>query len=62
MNHGKQMRKITAVEHNKKSGQLIHLNKKEIAVFRYGERVYAIDEKCPHLGKLQLILSINLLI
>ncbi|XP_065070570.1 uncharacterized protein LOC135695411 isoform X2 [Rhopilema esculentum] len=50
MKYGKQMRKITAVEHNTKSGQLIHLNKKEIAVFRYGERAYAIDEKCPHLG------------
>jgi len=33
-----------------KTGTAVFLNGKKIALFRYGERVFAIDEKCPHMG------------
>ena len=45
------MRRLSAIETKMKSGHLIYQNSKEIAVFRYGKCVYAIDEKCPHVGK-----------
>ncbi|CAM1304554.1 Uncharacterised protein g3802 [Pycnogonum litorale] len=32
-----------------KSGSLVHLNGEDVALFRYGEKVYAINERC-HLG------------
>lgn len=35
---------------NSKTGDLVSCNEEEIAVFRYHDRVYAIKEKCPHLG------------
>eukprot|EP00112_Aurelia_sp_Birch-Aquarium-sp1_P026253 Seg92.3 transcript_id=Seg92.3/GoldUCD/mRNA.D3Y31 product="Rieske domain-containing protein" protein_id=Seg92.3/GoldUCD/D3Y31 len=44
------MRRLSAIETKMKSGHLIHQNCKEIALFRYGEGVYAIDERCPHVG------------
>jgi nitrite reductase/ring-hydroxylating ferredoxin subunit len=31
-------------------GKLIELNDKRIALFRVGERFYAIDDTCPHRG------------
>ena len=33
------------------TGSLVEVNEKKVALFRYGENVYAIDEKCPHAGK-----------
>lgn len=35
---------------NSKTGALVSCNEQQIAVFRYHNRVYAIKEKCPHLG------------
>lgn len=35
---------------NSKTGTLVSCNEQQIAVFRYHNRVYAIKEKCPHLG------------
>ena len=45
------MKKMQAIKNEYKSGKLVKINKKEIAIFRYGEKVFAIDEKCPHVGK-----------
>lgn len=46
------MKRISAIRmKKKKTGELINHNKKDIALFRYGPNVFAIDEKCPHLGK-----------
>ncbi|XP_066913233.1 uncharacterized protein [Clytia hemisphaerica] len=33
-----------------KTGSVAKVNNTKIALFRYGEVVHAIDEKCPHLG------------
>ena len=41
----------TAPSEKKKRGKKVKLNGKELAVFFYKESAYAIDEKCPHLGK-----------
>ncbi|XP_048729536.1 Rieske domain-containing protein-like isoform X2 [Ostrea edulis] len=35
---------------NSKTGTLVSCNEQDIAVFRYHNKVYAIKEKCPHLG------------
>eukprot|EP00794_Sanderia_malayensis_P018086 gene18086-19893_t len=47
-------RRISAVKNTtkkkSKGGKLVRVNKKEIAIFRYGDTVFAIDEKCPHAG------------
>ncbi|XP_078670312.1 3-phenylpropionate/cinnamic acid dioxygenase ferredoxin subunit-like [Branchiostoma floridae x Branchiostoma belcheri] len=32
------------------SGSLVHINEEKIALFRHGETVYAIQERCPHMG------------
>ena len=42
--------RITSTHSRKPTGRLINHNKKEIALFRYGQDVFAIDEKCPHVG------------
>ena len=43
-------RKLSGIYKRKTTGHLVKLNKKDIAVFRYGQNVFAIDEKCPHVG------------
>ncbi|XP_061167888.1 Rieske domain-containing protein-like [Saccostrea echinata] len=35
---------------NSKTGTLVSCNEQQIAIFRYHNKVYAIKEKCPHLG------------
>jgi len=42
--------KLSGIYKRKTTGQVVKLNKKEIAIFRYGQSVFAIDEKCPHVG------------
>ena len=34
-------------------GKRVLVNGKEIALFYYKDEFYAVDEKCPHLGKSQ---------
>ena len=36
-------------------GKKVLVNGKEIALFYYNDEFYAVDEKCPHLGKSQMI-------
>ena len=36
--------------YNSRSGSLVKLNGVELALFRLGNRVYGIEEKCPHAG------------
>lgn len=31
-------------------GRKLELNGKEIALFRYADRIYAVEEACPHMG------------
>ncbi|KAK3102939.1 hypothetical protein FSP39_015110 [Pinctada imbricata] len=38
------------VRQKSRTGAVVNSNEKKIAVFRYGNQVFAIDEKCPHLG------------
>ncbi|KAK6191953.1 hypothetical protein SNE40_003521 [Patella caerulea] len=33
-----------------KSGSLVECNEEQIALFRHGQKVYAVKEKCPHAG------------
>ncbi|KAJ8299390.1 hypothetical protein KUTeg_023450 [Tegillarca granosa] len=35
---------------NSRTGALVNTNEKKIALFRFRNDVYAIDEKCPHAG------------
>ena len=35
---------------DKQSGALVNANQAKVALFRYNEKVYAINEKCPHAG------------
>lgn len=35
---------------NSRTGSLINCNEQKIALFRHGEDVFAINEKCPHAG------------
>ncbi|XP_071524899.1 uncharacterized protein [Panulirus ornatus] len=33
-----------------RTGSLVKVNEQEVALFRYGDIVYAISERCPHAG------------
>lgn len=35
-----------------RTGSLVKVNEQDVALFRYGDIVYAISEHCPHAGKL----------
>ncbi|XP_069110239.1 Rieske domain-containing protein-like [Argopecten irradians] len=35
---------------NSHTGSLVECNKMKIALFRHGEQVFAVNEKCPHAG------------
>ena len=39
-----------------KTGSVAKVNNTKIALFRFGDVVHAIDEKCPHLGKNQFVI------
>ncbi|OWF41668.1 Rieske domain-containing protein-like [Mizuhopecten yessoensis] len=43
-------RKNGLLRQNSRTGSLVDCNKMKIALFRHGERVFAVDEKCPHAG------------
>ena len=32
------------------TGSLVEVNEVKVALFRYGDKVYAVNEKCPHAG------------
>nr|XP_027214472.1 uncharacterized protein LOC113807421 isoform X2 [Penaeus vannamei] len=34
-----------------RAGSLVKVNEQDVALFRYGDVVYAISEHCPHAGK-----------
>ncbi|XP_067124732.1 3-phenylpropionate/cinnamic acid dioxygenase ferredoxin subunit-like [Centruroides vittatus] len=38
------------ITRQKKNNQLVEVNGIDIALFRYGERIFAIKEYCPHQG------------
>ena len=40
-------------------GKAVTVNGKKIALFCINDRFYAIDEKCPHLGKCVVSLRVN---
>ena len=40
--------------HHKQTGKVVILNKKKLVLFRFKNKVYALDEKCPHMGKRRL--------
>ena len=46
------IKKVSAFARKSSNGKLVEVNKKSIAIFRFGSEVFAIDEKCPHVGKL----------
>ena len=43
-----------ASERKQMTGTLVKLNYEDLALFRYGNRVFAVGERCPHMGKLKL--------
>ena len=43
---------------NRPTGKLVKVNDHEIALMKYKGKVYAMDEKCPHLGTVYLLLSL----
>ncbi|XP_071478791.1 Rieske domain-containing protein-like [Diadema antillarum] len=43
---GRQLRRSNSMP----TGSLVSLNEDNIALFRYGELLFAVGEKCPHLG------------
>ena len=44
------MKTLSAIQSKKATGHVVNQNRKDIALFRYGNDVFAIDEKCPHVG------------
>lgn len=42
-----------------RSGTKVTCNNKKLALFRYGEKLFAIDERCPHLGTTNQNISLN---
>ena len=45
------VKKPGLLRQNSQSGSLVECNEEKIAVFKHGEKVYAILEKCPHAGQ-----------
>jgi nitrite reductase/ring-hydroxylating ferredoxin subunit len=39
---------------NSKTGSLTKCNEEKIALFRHGDNVYGINEKCPHAGNVDI--------
>ncbi|XP_064602383.1 Rieske domain-containing protein-like [Liolophura sinensis] len=50
LKHTRISRRPSVSRQNSKTGTLTECNDVQIALFRYGEEVFALDEKCPHAG------------
>lgn len=48
---GDQKQTLTENGEKPRTGTLVTCNDKKIALFRFGAEIYAIDEKCPHMGE-----------
>lgn len=51
LKHTKITRRPSVSRQNSKTGTVTECNEVQIALFRYGEEVFAFDEKCPHAGE-----------
>ena len=45
------MKTTRGTQLHKQTGKVVTLNRQKIVLFRFKDKVYALDEKCPHMGE-----------